>query len=79
MPDDGPLVSDFAFEIPWLTGRAAIFPPLTSDQLTWIIDRWDIAGIVLRASDEQPATPPGFELRLRREGYALFRRLAPAE
>jgi hypothetical protein len=78
LPGDGPLVSEFAFEIPWLTGRAAIFPPLTPDQLTWIIDRWDITGIVLRASDEQPPTPPGFELRLRREGYTLFWRNAPA-
>lgn len=74
LPDDGPLVSEFAFEIPWLSGRAAFFPPLTPEQLTWIINRWDVTGLVLRASDEQPPVPPGFELRLRREGYALYGR-----
>ena len=76
-------MSDFAFEIPWLTGRAAVFPPLTADQLDWVLDRWEVVGVVLRVSDSSERNrldpPAGFELRLRRDGYELFARAAPTE
>ncbi len=79
LPGDGPVVSDFAFEIPWLTGRAAIFPPLAPAELTWVSDRWEVDGLVLRNSERQLPPPAGFELRLERDGYTLFRRVASGE
>ena len=68
------VVTDFGYELPFLTGNPTIFPPLAPQELRWVLERFDVAVVAIR-----PAHHPGFsdvltdfELRVERPGYAIY-------
>ena len=78
-PPDGVVVTDFAYEIPWLTGNPAVFPAIKPDEFRWLVDRFEVPVVALRNGshpgfDEQLRD---FELRVERPGYSIFVRRDP--
>ena len=71
---DAVVVTDFAYEIPWLTGNPTVFPAIEPGEFRWLIDRFAVPVVVLR-NDERPgfdAQLRDFEIHVERPGYSIF-------
>lgn len=74
VPSDTIMVSDFAYEIPWLVGNRAFLRPYDADEFRYVIDRFDVRGVALR----RPVDPAlrarleDFEQVIERPGYEIF-------
>lgn len=79
VPAGAVVVTDFAYEIPWLTGNPTIFPAIDDAESRWLIDRFDVQAVALRTYSEPrlESQLADFELRVERPGYRIWVRQRP--
>ena len=70
------MITDFAYEIPWLAGNPTVFTPYDPDDFRWVVDRWRVLGVALRkpVAPELAAQLHDFRIARERPGYILWTR-----
>ena len=73
-PPGSTVVTDFAYEIPWLTGNPTIFPPIDPIEFRWVIDKFDAKAVALRHGRGAPHRQQLSDFReaIERPGYSVF-------
>ena len=73
-PAGVPVVTDFAYEVPWLTGTPTIFVPVNPLEFRWVIDRFDVATVALRrgAHERHVEQLTDFTIAVERSGYVIY-------
>ncbi len=73
---DSVMITDFAYEIPWLVGNPTIFTPYDADDFRWVVDRWEVLGVALRkpVDPQLAAQLHDFMIAVERPGYVLWTR-----
>lgn len=67
-------MTDFAYEVPWLSGNPTIFPPIDPVEFRWVIDKFDVKAVALRhgRGPEYLQQLSDFRQAIERTGYSVF-------